>query len=76
MIIYEDQSETDELGAMNLTSVRVDYKKDLEFMLEVMGSSTLPSCNTDYILFSSVPTRLRSIPLTMSIYYKRLITTK
>jgi kinesin family protein 1 len=35
IIIYEDQSETEELGVLNLTSARVDYKTDLEEMLQV-----------------------------------------
>lgn len=35
IIVYEDQSETEEIGVYNLTSARVDYKTDLEEMLQV-----------------------------------------
>ncbi|KAI8877974.1 kinesin-domain-containing protein [Backusella circina FSU 941] len=35
IIIYEDQSETDEIGVLNLTSVKVDYTEDLEDMLQI-----------------------------------------
>jgi kinesin family protein 1 len=35
IIIYEDQTETEEIGILNLTSARVDYKSDLEKMLHV-----------------------------------------
>src|ERR1700759_5057147 len=35
MYIYCNNSETDELGVVNLTHVRVDYKRDLEEMLNV-----------------------------------------
>jgi hypothetical protein len=35
IIIYEDQSETEEIGVLNLTSVKVDYTEDLEDMLQV-----------------------------------------
>lgn len=35
IIIYEDQSEIEEIGVFNLTSARVDYKTDLEEMLQV-----------------------------------------
>lgn len=35
IIIYEDQTETEEIGVYNLTSARVDYKTDLEEMLQV-----------------------------------------
>ncbi|CAH1762191.1 4166_t:CDS:10 [Entrophospora sp. SA101] len=34
LFIYESQKETEEQGVINLGSVRVDYKKDLENMLE------------------------------------------
>jgi hypothetical protein len=36
MYIYSDQYEKDEQGIVNLTSVRVDYKKHLEDMLKVL----------------------------------------
>lgn len=35
MYIYSNNSETDELGVVNLTHVRVDFKRDLEEMLKV-----------------------------------------
>lgn len=35
MYIYADSTETDELQVVNLTHVRVDYKKDLVNMLNV-----------------------------------------
>lgn len=35
ILVYEDQSEAEELGMMNLNNVRVDYKKDLEGLLQV-----------------------------------------
>ncbi|CAJ0925163.1 20569_t:CDS:2 [Entrophospora sp. SA101] len=34
LFIYESQKETEEQGVINLASVRVDYKKDLENMLQ------------------------------------------
>ena len=35
LFIYESQKETEELGAINLSSVRVDYMKEREDMLKV-----------------------------------------
>ncbi|KAG0040939.1 kinesin-like protein Klp8 [Podila clonocystis] len=39
MYIYSNNSETDDLGVINLTHVRVDYKRDLEEMLNFVGMS-------------------------------------
>ncbi|KAG0184537.1 kinesin-like protein Klp8 [Apophysomyces sp. BC1034] len=50
IIIYEDQSETNELGVMNLMSVRVDYKKDLEFMLKRPNIFAIYTSNNVYLL--------------------------
>lgn len=35
IIIYQDQTELEEIGVFNLSSARVDYKSDLEEMLQV-----------------------------------------
>lgn len=35
MYIYASNSETEELGVVNLENVRVDYKRDLGEMLKV-----------------------------------------
>lgn len=35
IIIYQDQTELEEIGVFNLSSARVDYKSDLEDMLQV-----------------------------------------
>ncbi|KAF9344944.1 kinesin-like protein Klp8, partial [Mortierella sp. AD094] len=40
MYIYTNSTETDELGIVNLTQVRVDYKQDLVNMLELITSSS------------------------------------
>lgn len=33
--IYKDYSETDELGVINVASVRIDYNRALEQMIQV-----------------------------------------
>ncbi|KAF7728115.1 kinesin-like protein Klp8 [Apophysomyces ossiformis] len=50
LIIYEDQSETNELGVMNLSSVSVDYKKDLEAMLKRPNTFAIYTGNNVYLL--------------------------
>ncbi|KAI9481058.1 MAG: hypothetical protein EXX96DRAFT_565215 [Benjaminiella poitrasii] len=50
IIIYEDSSETEELGVLNLTSVRVDYKPDLEEMLQRKYTFAIYTSNNSYLL--------------------------
>jgi hypothetical protein len=49
IIIYEDQTELEEIGVFNLSSARVDYKSDLEEMLQVRLQNHNDSSNLYYI---------------------------
>ncbi|KAI8997053.1 hypothetical protein BDB01DRAFT_769658 [Pilobolus umbonatus] len=63
IIIYEDQSETTEVGFFCLTSARVDYKPDLEDLLQVSllfdvhkkkkYTFAIYTCNNAYLLQAS-----------------------
>ncbi|GAA5817369.1 hypothetical protein MFLAVUS_010913 [Mucor flavus] len=53
IIIYEDQSEIEELGVLNLTSARVDYKTDLEEMLQRKCIFAIYTNNNAYLLQAS-----------------------
>ncbi|KAG9294943.1 hypothetical protein G9A89_017737 [Geosiphon pyriformis] len=53
LFIYESQKETEEQGVINLDSVRVDYKKDLELMLERQFVFAIYTNNNAYILQAS-----------------------
>ncbi|KAF9948553.1 kinesin-like protein Klp8, partial [Mortierella alpina] len=50
MYIYAHSSETDELGVVNLTHVRVDHQKDLENMLERHHVFAIYTSNNAYML--------------------------
>ncbi|GJJ78576.1 kinesin family member 1 [Entomortierella parvispora] len=50
MYIYTNHSETDELGIVNLTQVRVDYKSDLEQMLNRRFVFAIYSSSNAYLL--------------------------
>ncbi|CAG8781404.1 9689_t:CDS:2, partial [Acaulospora morrowiae] len=50
LFIYESQKETEEQGVINLASVRVDYKKDLEDMLQRQHVFAIYTNNNAYIL--------------------------
>ncbi|RUS28986.1 hypothetical protein BC938DRAFT_481206, partial [Jimgerdemannia flammicorona] len=47
--IYANQSETDEQGVINLASVRIDYKKDLEDMLQRTNVFAIYTNNNAYL---------------------------
>lgn len=49
IIIYEDQTELEEIGVFNLSSARVDYKSDLEEMLQVRLQNHNDDSNLYYI---------------------------
>ncbi|KAI9310444.1 hypothetical protein BX666DRAFT_1869635 [Dichotomocladium elegans] len=49
ILVYENQSEATLLAALNLTSVRVDYKKDLEEMLQKPNSFAVYTVNNAYL---------------------------
>ncbi|CAG8657308.1 67_t:CDS:10, partial [Funneliformis mosseae] len=53
LFIYESQKETEEQGVINLASVRVDYKKDLEDMLQRQNVFAIYTNNNAYILQAS-----------------------
>ncbi|CAJ0766045.1 1141_t:CDS:10 [Entrophospora sp. SA101] len=53
LFIYESQKETEEQGVINLASVRVDYKKDLENMLQRQNVFAIYTNNNAYILQAS-----------------------
>ncbi|CAO3647642.1 unnamed protein product [Mucor hiemalis] len=53
IIVYEDQSETEEIGVYNLTSARVDYKTDLEEMLQRKNTFAIYTNNNAYLLQAS-----------------------
>ncbi|KAI7873610.1 uncharacterized protein EV154DRAFT_527837 [Mucor mucedo] len=53
IIIYEDQNEIEELGVFNLTSARVDYKTDLEEMLQRKYTFAIYTNNNAYLLQAS-----------------------
>ncbi|KAF9955154.1 kinesin-like protein Klp8 [Mortierella alpina] len=50
MYIYAHSSETDELGVVNLTHVRVDHQKDLETMLARQHVFAIYTTNNAYML--------------------------
>ncbi|KAF9941291.1 kinesin-like protein Klp8 [Mortierella alpina] len=50
MYIYAHSSETDELGVVNLTHVRVDHQKDLEIMLDRHHVFAIYTTNNAYML--------------------------
>ncbi|KAF9561655.1 kinesin-like protein Klp8 [Mortierella alpina] len=50
MYIYTHSSETDELGVVNLTHVRVDHQKDLENMLNRHHVFAIYTANNAYLL--------------------------
>ncbi|CAG8485825.1 15941_t:CDS:10, partial [Acaulospora colombiana] len=50
LFIYESQKETEEQGVINIASVRVDYKKDLEDMLQRQNVFAIYTNNNAYIL--------------------------
>ncbi|RIB23929.1 hypothetical protein C2G38_1958650 [Gigaspora rosea] len=53
LFIYESPKETEEQGAINLASVRVDYKRDLEDMLQRQHVFAIYTNNNAYILQAS-----------------------
>ncbi|CAG8518363.1 22733_t:CDS:10 [Dentiscutata erythropus] len=53
LFIYESQKETEEQGVINLASVRVDYKRDLEDMLQRQHVFAIYTNNNAYILQAS-----------------------
>ncbi|CAG8552603.1 7639_t:CDS:10 [Ambispora leptoticha] len=53
LFIYESQKETEEQGVVNLTSVRVDYKKDVELILERKFVFSIFTNNNSYVLQAS-----------------------
>ncbi|KAG0242182.1 kinesin-like protein Klp8 [Mortierella sp. GBA43] len=53
MYIYADSSEEDELGVVNLTHVRVDYKKDLENMLKMPFVFAIYTTSNAYLMQAS-----------------------
>ncbi|CAG8500612.1 8584_t:CDS:10 [Ambispora gerdemannii] len=53
LFIYESQKETEEQGVVNLTSVRVNYQKDVEKMLERQFVFTIFTNNNSYVLQAS-----------------------
>ncbi|KAF9329934.1 kinesin-like protein Klp8 [Podila minutissima] len=55
MYIYSNNSETDELGVVNLTHVRVDFKRDLEEMLKRRYVFAIYSSSNAYLI--QAPTR-------------------
>ncbi|KAG1474176.1 hypothetical protein G6F56_000508 [Rhizopus delemar] len=50
IIIYEDNTETEEVGILNLASARVDYKSDLEKMLDRKNMFAVYTSNNAYFL--------------------------
>ncbi|RIB18780.1 kinesin protein, partial [Gigaspora rosea] len=54
LFIYESPKETKEQGAINLASVRVDYKRDLEDMLQRQHVFAIYTNNNAYILQASL----------------------
>lgn len=53
LILYADASQTTELSVLNLTSIRFDYKKDLEDMLHRPNIFALYTTNNAYLLQAS-----------------------
>lgn len=51
--IYTDQSETDEQGVINISSVRIDYNQALEQMIERSNVFALYTSNNAYTLQAS-----------------------
>ncbi|KAI8341618.1 hypothetical protein EDC96DRAFT_522632 [Choanephora cucurbitarum] len=49
IIFYQDQTEIEELGVLNLTSARVDYKTDLEEMLQKKYIFAIYTNNNAYL---------------------------
>ncbi|KAK4512760.1 Telomerase reverse transcriptase [Mucor velutinosus] len=50
IIIYQDQTEVEEIGVFNLSSARVDYKSDLEDMLQRKYTFAIYTHNNAYLL--------------------------
>ncbi|EPB92168.1 hypothetical protein HMPREF1544_00993 [Mucor circinelloides 1006PhL] len=50
IIIYQDQTELEEIGVFNLSSARVDYKSDLEDMLQRKYTFAIYTHNNAYLL--------------------------
>ncbi|KAI8641211.1 hypothetical protein BD408DRAFT_418578 [Parasitella parasitica] len=53
IIIYQDQTELEEIGVFNLSSARVDYKSDLEEMLQKKYTFAIYTNNNAYLLQAS-----------------------
>lgn len=69
--IYTDQSETDEQGVINISSVRIDYNQALEQMIEASIQSAGEEGSMLTRFFYSDPMYLHFIPATMHTHYKR-----
>ncbi|RCH93343.1 kinesin-like protein Klp8 [Rhizopus azygosporus] len=50
IIIYQDNTETEELGVLHLTSARVDYKSEIEKMLQRKNMFAIYTSNNAYLL--------------------------